>query len=357
MISRRLLRIKIFQILYAYWSHTKENNLQEDEINKVSTPQTVKHAAFRERDVSLTHQPVKMLEFSIQKATDLYFYLLLLLVDVKRYAESRIDLAKNKRLPTWEDLHPNTRFIDNAAVRQLEECRAFRDYTGKHKLSWVNYPELIKHLYLNLTKSGYYSTYMEDETSHYEKDKEVLMDFFTNEPGNSELFAQIMEERSIFWNDDIDFVLAYVIKTIKGMKCDREVELMYQSDENKEKENKDFAFRLLTVAIQHCDDYESLIEHSTDNWDLERIALSDKIILKMAINELIEFPTIPINVTFDEYLELAKYYSTPKSSVFINGLLDKILSDLTQSGKITKTGRGLITTDTRNLHLSPEDEK
>jgi N utilization substance protein B len=206
-----------------------------------------------------------------------------------------------------------------------------------------------------MTKSDYYNAYMEDETGQYEKDKDVLIDFLANEPENSELFAQIMEDRSIFWNDDIDFILICVIKTIKGMKYGKEVELVYQSDEKKEEENKNFAFRLLKVSLQHCNEYESLIETSTDNWDLERIALSDKIIMQMAINELIEFPSIPINVTFDEYLELAKYYSTPKSSVFINGLLDKILIDLTQSGKVVKTGRGLITTDAKRL--SPAEDK
>ncbi|MDR0713143.1 MAG: transcription antitermination factor NusB [Bacteroidales bacterium] len=345
MISRRLLRIKIFQILYAYWSHTQNDKTQEVEVaGEVLSTQKAKRAAFYEPDVSMLNKPVKMLDFSIQKANDLYFYLLLLLLDVKRYAESRIDLAKNKRLPTWDDLHPNTRFIDNAVIRQLETCRTFRDYTDKHKLSWVNYPELIKNLYLNLTKSDYYNAYMNDEANHYEKDKDVLIEFFANEPVESELFVQIMEEQSIFWNDDIDFILAYVIKTIKGMKNDREVELLCRSDENKEKENKDFACKLLTVSIQHYDEYENLIERCTDNWDLERIAFSDKIIMQMAINELIEFPTIPVNVTFDEYLELAKYYSTPKSSVFINGLLDKILTDLNQEGKVVKTGRGLITT-------------
>ena len=311
MISRRLLRIKILQILYAHFNAEGSGIVKSE----------------------------KDLVFSIQKAYDLYCYLLLLMIAIKRHAESRIELARNKRLPTYEDLHPNTRFIDNEVIRHIEESPAFNQQMGERKMSWVNHPELIKNLYNKLTESSYYQSYMDREACCFADDKQLLVDFFTNELEDYEMFYDIMEEQSIFWNDDIEFVVIMVIKTIKEMRPGKMSLLpLYKSDDDRE-----FAFRLLRASIVHHDEYRKLIEGYVDNWDIERVAYIDNLIMQMAINELIEFPSIPVKVTFDEYLELAKYYSTPKSSVFINGLLDKISADLTQKGKITKTGRGLIT--------------
>ncbi len=312
MISRRLLRIKILQVLYAHFNADDSGIVKSE----------------------------KDLIFSIQKAYDLYFYLLLLMIAVKRYGESRIELARNKRLPTHEDLHPNTSFIDNEVIKQIEESPKFNQYLSERKMSWVNHPELIKSLYNKLIESSYYKAYMELPTCSYADDKQLVIDFYSNELEDHEMFFQIMEEQSIFWNDDIDFVVNMVIKTIKAMQPNKNSGLMplYKSDDDRE-----FAYQLLRSSIVHHDEYRKIIESYVDNWDIERVAFIDNLIMQMAINELVEFPSIPVKVTFDEYLELAKYYSTPKSSIFINGLLDKISADLTQKGKITKTGRGLIT--------------
>ena len=311
MISRRLLRIKILQILYAYF------NGEDSDVVK------------SEKD----------LIFSIQKAYDLYFYLLLLIIYVKRYAESRIELARNKKLPTYEDLHPNTRFIDNDVIRKIEENPEFIQYLDEHKLSWVNYPELIKNLYNKLIESPYYKEYMEHPACKFKDNKQLLIDFYTNELEDNEMFHEILEEQSIFWNDDIEFMVSMVIKTLQDMRLKKTNILpLYKSDDDRE-----FAFHLLCATIEHYDEYRKILEKYVDNWDIERVAHIDNLIMQMAINELIEFPSIPVKVTFDEYLELAKYYSTPKSSIFINGLLDKISADLTQEGKISKTGRGLVT--------------
>jgi N utilization substance protein B len=311
MISRRLLRIKILQILYAHFN--------ADGLGIVKS----------EKDLA----------FSIQKAYDLYFYLLLMVIAIRRYAESRIELARNKRLPTYEDLHPNTRFVDNEAIRQIEEDKAFNRYMSERRMSWSNHPELIKNLYNRLTESEYYKKYMELPECGYADDKQLLVDFFAGELEEYDLFYDILEEQSIFWNDDVEFVVAVVAKTVKDMRSGKTGLLpMYKSDED-----RDFAFRLLRTSIVNYDEYRKLVESYVDNWDIERVACIDGLILQMAINELIEFPSIPIKVTFDEYLEMAKYYSTPKSSLFINGLLDKISADLIQQGKIVKTGRGLIT--------------
>jgi len=311
MISRRLLRIKILQILYAFFN-TESSDILKSE---------------------------KDLVFSIQKAYDLYYYLLLLIIAIKRYGESRIELARNKMLPTFEDLHPNTRFIENEVIRQIEENPKFNRYMSERKMSWANHPELVKSLYNKLIESPYYIEYMERPTVGYGEDRQLLIDFFSNELEEYDMFYDILEEQSIFWNDDIDFVVIMVIKTITDLRPDKVSFLpMYRSDEDRE-----FAFRLLRATMLHYEEYRKIIEEYVDNWDIERVAQIDNLILHLAINELIEFPLIPVKVTFDEYLELAKYYSTPKSSLFINGLLDKIMADLSDKGKISKIGRGLIT--------------
>ena len=311
MISRRLLRIKILQILYAHFNVEGSNIVKSE----------------------------KDLTFSIQKAYDLYFYLLLIPIAVKRYAEQRIELARNKKLPTYEDLHPNTRFVEHEIIRQIEENPAFNKATSERVINWVNYPELIKNLYHKLIESPYYKEYMERLTCSYEDDRQLLIDFFTNELEDYDMFYEILEEQSIFWNDDIDFTIIMVVKTIQELSPDRTAFFpMFKSDEDRE-----FAYSLLRESIEHYDEYHKLIEEYVDNWDIERVAQIDNLVLHMAINELIEFPSIPVKVTFDEYLELAKFYSTVKSSQFINGLLDKISAYLTEQGKITKTGRGLLT--------------
>jgi len=311
MISRRLLRIKILQVLYAHF------NTEGSGIVK----------------------PEKDLVFSIQKGYDLYFYLLLLMIAIKRFAESRIELAQNKKLPTYEDLHPNTRFIDNEVIRQIEENSRFSQYLSERRISWVDHPELIKNLYAKLVESPYYKEYMERTASGYTDDRQVLVDFYSSELEDYDMFYDILEEQSIFWNDDIEFMVIMIIKTLNELRPGKTGILpLYKSDDD-----RDFAFSLLRATLVHYDEYRKMIEGYVDNWDIERVAFIDNLIMQMAINELVEFPSIPVKVTFDEYLELAKYYSTPKSSIFINGLLDKISADLTEKGIITKTGRGLLT--------------
>ena len=304
MISRRLLRTKILQSLYAYYNTA---------------------------DAGYT-KPDKDLELSIKKAYDLYYFVMLLIIPVKHYAESRIELALNKKLPSYEDLNPNTRFVDNRLICQIHECKKFNKYVKHNALSWSNYPELIKKLYGKLVESQYYKEYMESAESSYEADRQLLIDFYANELEDDEMFHDILEELCIYWNDDVDLVVGRVVKTIKEMSpVSFEMLPLYKSESDPE-----FAFSLLHATIRNYDEYHKLIDSYVVNWDIERVAHVDNLVLQMAVNELVEFPTIPIKVTFDEYLELSKFYSTPKSSLFINGLLDKILEDLTLSGKIIK---------------------
>lgn len=313
MISRRILRIKILQLLYAYFQGA------DSSINKY------------ERE----------LFFSIQKTYDLYHYLLLLIIDIADYAGSRIEIARQKKIPTREDLNPNTKFIDNRIIQQLRVSRQLNQYLNSNKLSWVNTPELIKKLHNRIRMTPYFKEYMDKSGTSYEEDKKLIMDIYTNEIVDTEGIYQALEEQSIYWNDEVEFVISMITKTIKDFREDQnEDALLLQLFKNDD--DKEFARDLFRKSVVHKEEYTKLIESYTENWDIERIAFLDMLILVMAITEAVAFTSIPTRVTINEYLEIAKFYSTEKSSVFINGLLDKIFKYLKDNNKIVKSGRGLI---------------
>ena len=313
MISRRILRIKILQVLYAYYKSSGSS------INKAE----------------------KELFFSIQKTYDLYHYLLLLIIDIADYAETRIDIAKNKKIPTWEDLHPNTKFVENKLISQLRNNNELNEYLKKNKLSWVNYPELIRNLFNNIRESEHYKEYMNNKTHSYEEDKKLISDIYIKDIAVFEPLYQNLEEQSIYWNDEVEFVISIIIRTIKYFK-ESEVENGIIPPLFKNEEDKKYVKRLFRKAILNREEYRKLIEQYAKNWEIERIAFFDILILQTAIAEVIEFTSIPTKVTFNEYLEIAKFYSTEKSSIFINGLLDKIVSHLKDNNMIKKSGRGLV---------------
>lgn len=313
MISRRQLRIKALQSLYAYYKTDREDMGRSE----------------------------KELHFNIQKAFELYHYLLLLIIDVILYAESRIELARNKRIPTHEDLHPNTRFIENQLVDQVRNNESLLRFVDQHKLNWSNYPELIKDIYAKLIENEEYASYMSAEESGYAEDKKMITHIYTHMVFPSELLSSVMEEQSIYWNDDLEFITSMIVKTFKKFKegdgPDKSLMELYKSDED-----RDYVVKLYRQTIIHREEYVEYIKLNTRNWDLDRIAFMDILIMQMAIAELIGFPSIPIKVTLNEYLEISKFYSTSKSSVFINGVLDKVVFQLKEEKKIVKKGRGLI---------------
>lgn len=312
MLSRRFLRIKVIKALY---SHFKS-----------------------ESDSLITSE--KNLMNSINKSYDLYFQMLELIVNVKRYAEERLEIGKNKKLPSAEDLNPNTRFVDNAAIAQLEAGEALNDYLAKKSLGWSQYPELIKHLYTKMVESDYYQAYMTMPLTSYRDDIKLVEEFYVTTVQDDELLESVVEEQSIMWCDDIDFILIMVLRTLENMKQKQtDVPILQQY---KSEEDIDFVKRLFRKSVVNFNDYQTRIEKFTQNWDLERIAFLDNIIMATAIAELLEFDSIPVKVTMDEYIEISKFYSTPGSSLFINGVLDKITEALKTEGLINKTGRGLL---------------
>ena len=312
MISRRMLRIKVIKALYAHLKSDADSLMASE----------------------------KMLVTSIDKTYDLYFLLMSLVVEMAQYAEQRQEAAKNKKLPTYEDLNPNRKFVDNAVIRLIAQSDSVNDVLASRKLSWAKYPELVKALFAQLEQSDYYKKYMTSQESSFREDLALITEFYTRELEESEILESALDEMSILWNDDLGFALLMVTRTLSNMRASHaEVKVLPKF---KSIEDLDFARELFAKAAVNFDNYQAEIEKYTRNWDVERIAFMDNLIMATAVAELVTFPSIPVKVTLDEYIEIAKYYSTNGSSTFINGILDKIVASFTEEGKINKSGRGLI---------------
>jgi len=321
MISRRIIRVKVLQVLYAYYANS-ENSMGNAE---------------------------KELFFSLKKTFDLYHYLLYLSVEVADYAISIIELHKRKNFPTEEDLNPNTVFVDNRIIGLLRSNKELNLYLEKNKFTWEDNQKFIKKLYHTLVKTDLYKNYIASGKNNFKDDKTFIKLFYEEIVLQSETLNELLEEKSIYWNDDLDFVISMVIKTIKSFRED--------SNDNfkilpffKDEDDRQFAKDLLTKSIVHHDELIAILKNHTKNWDIERIANIDNLIMELAIIEFLYFPTIPTKVSLNEYIELSKYYSTEKSPVFINGILDNVVKNLRSENKIEKRGRGLIGED-KNANL------
>jgi N utilization substance protein B len=312
MISRRLIRIKLIQVLYAYFTNSGSSLEKSD----------------------------KELQQSIKKAYDLYHYFILLIINVADYASDRIETDRNKKLPTFSDLHPKKQIVDNKIIVQLRNSKQFENYIVLNKLSWSDNPELIKKLYQKVTEADYYLRYVNSDRPNYGSDKQIIIDIFTNEFEDWEFLYQLLEEQSIYWNDDIEFVVSMIIQTLQKFKESDSSPALMQLYKNEE--DRMFGKLLLQKTILKHQEYRDIIEKYTKNWELERIALMDIIIMIVALTEIMEFPSIPVKVTLNEYIDIAKFYSTHKSNEFVNGILDKIVNDFRKENKIVKTGRGLL---------------
>jgi N utilization substance protein B len=256
-------------------------------------------------------------------------------------AAEKIDQALQKRMPTPEDLNPKRRFIDNQVIAQLRKNKAFNDYISSKKLSWVNYPHIPRLLYNKMIAWEIYEEYMSSEVHSYSADKKFIVNLVTKLFAGSEDLESNFEEQSIYWNDDTEYVIVMIEKTLKKFKGDNNenVPLMPLY---KNREDEDFVKILFRKAVLHTKQCSELIENNTTNWEVERIALMDILVMQLAITEIIEFPEIPVKVTLNEYIEIAKYYCTPKSSTFVNGILDNIVKEIREKGLFKKSGKGLI---------------
>jgi len=313
MISRRLIRIKVLQILYA---------------------------SSKKKEISSTNAEKELLH-SVEKYYDLYHLLISLMVEMVEHEIKHNNFNRNKKAPTIKDLNPNLGFQNNLLVEKLRNNIELSNYFEKRKLNWKIHEDFIKKLYFDFRETPTYTEFVELDDKTFNEDKELVVKFYSEFLAENEAFVEFLEEENIYWNDDYSFVLAMVIKTIRSFsesKSDHAKLLpLFKNDEDRE-----FAKLLLRKTIVNKTDYTTIIEKHTKNWDTERIAQIDLLILQLAIAEVIEFESIPFKVTLNEYIEISKYYSTVRSKTFINGLLDKIVKSLKEEKKVNKTGRGLI---------------
>ncbi|NDV64816.1 transcription antitermination factor NusB [Bacteroides sp. 224] len=307
MINRVLIRLKIIQIVYAYYQNGSKN-LDSAE---------------------------KELFFSLSKAYDLYNYLLMLMIALTSYAQKRIDTAKAKLAPSKEELNPNKKFVENKFVAQLEVNKQLVDFIENQKKTWANNQDFIKELYDMIVDSDIYKEYMKSPESSYESDRELWRKLYKNFIYNNESLDLLLEEQSLYWNDDKEIVDTFVLKTIKRFEEKKGAEQPLLP-EFKDEEDKEFARRLFRRAVLNSDYYRHLIAENTKNWELDRIAFMDVVIMQCALSEILSFPNIPVSVSLNEYVEIAKIYSTAKSGSFINGTLDGIVNQLKKEGKLAK---------------------
>ena len=312
MLSRRLLRIKVLKALYAHMKSESDNATASE----------------------------KNLMLSVDKTYDLYVHLFGLVVEVARYAEERQEIALQKKLPTYEDLHPNRRFVDNSVVRLLADSTVINDFTSKRKLSWSGERELIKTLYNQLIEADYFKEYMNAAECDFKDDLRLVEAFFTNEPEECEPLEEVLEEQSVMWRDDLGFALLMVLRTLSNLRrSSTDVRLL---PEFKNEDDPQFARTLFRQTLASYEECQSIVGEYVENWELDRIAFMDGLIMAMAMTELRTFPSIPVKVTLDEYIEISKFYSTPGSAQFINGILDKAVERFAADGSMSKSGTGLI---------------
>lgn len=307
MINRILIRIRVIQIVYAWYQN------QSKDIRQVE----------------------KELLFGLQKSYDLYYYFLLLMVELTDLYQKRVDIKLNKFLPTEEDLNPNLHLINNQFIAQLRTNKMFVKYLSERPLSWESNTAFVRNMLHSILESDTYKEYCQLEKPTYKDDKEFWRKIFRTFIHRNEKLDELLEDESIFWNDDIEIVQSFVHKTIKQFtKSEGENQpLLPMFNDN---EDREFAIKLLSETLQNGQNYREQITHHAENWDFERIAFMDVIIMQVAIAELYGFPTIPISVTLNEYIDLAKSYSTPKSSTFINGILDAVVTEMRKDTTIIK---------------------
>lgn len=278
----------------------------------------------------------------IEKLFELYHMLLQLLVEVRFNAMRSIEDAKNKRLPTEGDINPNMRLVENAVLIKLEENKQLKKFCEGHKLSWQNEGELTRKILNNIRASEEYGKFMSNEANSFRTQQDFILNIYKDHICDYELLENYLEDRSIFWYNDFDYVNSMVIKTLESMteKDDASLRLMplYKNEE----EDKAFAIDLFRKTVMHDEENQKLIGDKTKNWEVERIAMMDVLLMKMSITEILYFETVPVKVSLNEYIEISKMFSTPKSKIFINGILDKLVFDFRDSGRMKKVGRGLM---------------
>ena len=318
MLYRRHLRIKVLQALYAWYTTGSD-------------------------DLSLGE---KQLMLSINKLYELFIYQLSYLVEIKRFATERMGENKLKFYPTEEDLEPNLKFVENKAIEMIEENRDFRRKEETYKVNWADHREMVRKSYKKLQKTDFYTAYLNNENRSLEEDKKFYLKIIDKLLSDDEWLKSFYEERSVYFVDGYDLVLILMIKFFDMLDDDFTVDSpmpgLYKSKDQSKNDDIDFVKNLFRKTILRDKELTVILEGKTSNWEYDRIPIMDIILLKMAVVELKEMETVPVKVTLNEYIEMAKYFSTEKSKTFVNGVLDRLIREFKEEGLIKKVGRGLI---------------
>ena len=306
MINRELIRTKIVQLTYAYYQNGSKN----------------------------IESAEKELVFSLSQAYDLYNYLLALIVGITQESRRHLEVAQSRAKREGTEM-PSQKFSYNRFAMQLESNKMLNEFMENQKKTWNDEPEFLRKMYLQITESEVYKDYIDSKEDSYDADRELWRKLYRTLIQNNDSLDALLEEKSLYWNDDKEVVDTFVLKTIKRFeeKNQANQELLPEYDNL---EDKDFARKLFRAAIMNADEYQHYMSETSRNWDFSRLAYMDIVIMQIAIAEMLTFPSIPVNVSINEFVEIAKLYSTPRSASYINGMLDAIARHLIASGKLLK---------------------
>lgn len=307
MINRELIRIKVVQLVYAFYNNegkTKENAEKE-------------------------------FLFSLDKAYELYHVLLMLMVSITHIARRTVEMQMSRARRLHEQSVIPTKFVNNLFIDQLSKNVQLRSFQNKEGEFWAEEEEFLRHLYKEITEQEYYQEYIRKPGNDFEEDREIWRKIYRSLLCNNEELDDILEERSLYWNDDKAIIDTFVLKTIRRFEA-QNGQMQQLLPEFKDDDDLDFAKTLFRTVIDNEERFRELIKEQTRNWDMERIAFMDLVIMQTALAEITSFPEIPLRVSINEYVEIGKMYSTPRSGSYINGMLDTIAKRLVAEHKIEK---------------------
>ena len=315
MLNRRFLRVKALQSIYAY--HQSESS---------NLPQSER----------------QLLEW-VEDLYKLFVYQLSFWVETRQFAERRIEENKQKHFPTEEDLNPNMKFVNNRILVALDDNKHLMKLEEQYKINWADSREdFIRNMFVKLTETPEYQGYMSNGKDSFSDDKHFLASVIENYMPENGLLYDYYSDRDLSFNSDYQLAIYLLWKFINELPADfdefSQLPPMYKA----EAEDKEFVVKLFEKTLLHADEYMELVKSNISNWDYDRLALMDKILIFMALTEFTEFHAIPVKVTINEYIEISKFYSTPESRRFVNGMLDRLSTILKEDGKLVKTGMGLV---------------
>ena len=312
MLNRRLIRIKVFKVLYSCIS-SGSNSFAEAEKN---------------------------MHYSCEKTLHLYYFMLNAAVALKQAADAKIETGMRKFNPTEEERNPNLKFSENKVSEYLLGNPIFKKYCEENVLSWNGDLALfVKKLFASISEKDYFKEYMERESRSMAEDCDLFIRIFEEEFEDNEALESFLEDMSIYWIDDLGYVLNTIIRNLELLRKSSKMPMpgIFMKEDDKE-----YAFNLLRFSLANYSKYMDIIRENIANWDPERVVTTDLVLIEEGIAEVVGFPNIPVKVTINEYVEISKYYSTHNSKIFVNGLLDRIIQKMIKSGEIVKSGRGLI---------------